>query len=292
MAITSWFLKRGVSLIAKLSLFIFILGLLLPSPCFSYSLPPDNTLRVELKWVDERANVYFWNDFWRSPYSGRKEQFIYMYVEPITEKFTIPGPTSFTVIQNGKQYSIDIEILKEDNGLLFAGPVYVPQTFILTTMEQAYGIDGFDPCQPLTIIFDDGWHEPQKIQYSPISEYGVSPDIKVNGSHGPITLSRSDILSITVSLDNNGQTDNADWWLAADTPFGLYFFTFDGWTDAWVPGYQGPLFYLDSFEAFNMPVLGLPAGTYTLYFGVDTVMDGNVTWDSVYYDTVEVNITE
>ena len=57
-AITSWFLKRGVSLITKLSLFIFILGLLLPSPCFSYNLPPDNTLRVELKWVDERANVY------------------------------------------------------------------------------------------------------------------------------------------------------------------------------------------------------------------------------------------
>ena len=90
MAITSWFLKRGVSLITKLSLFIFILGLLLSSPGFSYSLPPDNALRVELKWVDERANVYFWNDFWRSPYSGRKEQFIYMYVEPITEKFTIP----------------------------------------------------------------------------------------------------------------------------------------------------------------------------------------------------------
>ena len=41
-----------------------------------------------------------------------------------------------------------------------------------------------------------------------------------------------------------------------------------------------------------MPVSGLPAGTYTLYFGVDTVMDGNVTWDSVYYDTVEVNVTE
>jgi len=118
------------------------------------------------------------------------------------------------------------------------------------------------------------------------------PDIKVNGSDGPITLSQSDILSITISLDNNGRTDNADWWLAADTPFGLYFFTFDGWTDAWVPGYQGPLFYLDSFEVFNMPVLGLPAGTYTLYFGVDTVMDGNVTWDSVYYDTVVINVIE
>jgi len=41
-----------------------------------------------------------------------------------------------------------------------------------------------------------------------------------------------------------------------------------------------------------MPVSGLPAGTYTLYFGVDTARDGNVTWVSVYYDTVEVIVTE
>jgi len=118
------------------------------------------------------------------------------------------------------------------------------------------------------------------------------PDIKVNESDDPITLTQSDTLTIIVSLNNNGITDNADWWLAADTPFGLFFFTFDGWTDAWVPGYQGPLFYLDSFEVLNMPVSGLPAGTYTLYFGVDTDMDGNVTWDSLYYDIVVVNITE
>jgi len=137
--------------------------------------------------------------------------------------------------------------------------------------------------------------------YYPKKEYciytfGVSekpvPDIKINGSDGPITLNQSDTLTLTVALDNNGQTDNADWWLAADTPFGLFFFTFDGWTDALMPGYQGPLSYLDSFEVLNMPVSGLPAGIYTLYFGVDTVMDGDVTWDSVYYDTVVVNITD
>jgi len=118
------------------------------------------------------------------------------------------------------------------------------------------------------------------------------PDIKANGSDGPVTLDQLDTLTVTVALDNNGITDNADWWLAADTPFGLFFFTFDGWTDAWMPGYQGPLSYLDSFEVLNMPVSGLPAGTYTLYFGVDTVMDGDVTWDSVYYDTVEVNVID
>ena len=118
------------------------------------------------------------------------------------------------------------------------------------------------------------------------------PDIKINGSDGPIKLNQSDTLTITVTLNNTGQTNNADWWLAADTPFGLFFFTFEGWTTTWVPGYQSPLFYLDSFEVFSMPVSGLQAGTYTLYFGVDTVMDRNVTWDSAYYDTVVVNITE
>ena len=50
------------------------------------------------------------------------------------------------------------------------------------------------------------------------------PDIQVNGSDEPITLSQSDTLTVTVTLDNNDRTDNADWWLAADTPFGLYFF--------------------------------------------------------------------
>lgn len=118
------------------------------------------------------------------------------------------------------------------------------------------------------------------------------PDIKANGSDEPITLNQSDTLTITVSLNNNDLTENADWWLAADTPFGLYFYTFDGWTTDWVPAYQGPLFYLDSYEVLNIPVLGLPAGTYTLYFGVDTNMDGNVTWESVYYDTVVVNVIE
>jgi len=120
----------------------------------------------------------------------------------------------------------------------------------------------------------------------------ILPDIKINGCDGPITLNQLDTITITVTLDNNGRTDNADWWLAADTPFGLYFFTFEGWTTDWVPGYQGPLFYLAPFEVLNMPVSGLPAGTYTLYFGIDTVMDGVVTWESTYYDSLIIEITE
>jgi len=120
----------------------------------------------------------------------------------------------------------------------------------------------------------------------------IQPDIKANGSGGPITLNQSDTLTITVSLNNNGITDNADWWLAADTPFGLYFYTFSGWVLYTEPAYQHALFYLPTYEVFSTPVSGLPAGTYTLYFGVDTVMDGDITWDSAYYDTVEVTVTD
>jgi len=116
------------------------------------------------------------------------------------------------------------------------------------------------------------------------------PDIKVNGSDGPITLYQNDTLTITVSLNNNGITEDADWWLAADTPFGLYFYTFSGWVPYTEPAYQHALFYLPTYEVFSTSVSWLQEGTYTFYFGVDTVMDGIITWDSLYYDTVEVNI--
>ena len=118
------------------------------------------------------------------------------------------------------------------------------------------------------------------------------PDIKVNGSDGPITLYQNDTLTITVSLNNNGITDNADWWLAAQAPFGLYFYTFSGWVPYTKPAYQHPLFYLPTYEVFSTSISWLQEGTYTFYFGVDMVMDGIITWDSLYYDTVEVNITE
>jgi len=118
-------------------------------------------------------------------------------------------------------------------------------------------------------------------------------DIKANGQDGPITLSHSDTLTISLSLDNNGRTDNADFWLAVDTSFGVFFYILDeGWTDAWVPGYQGPLCYLDSYKVIrDMELLWIRAGKYTFYFGVDTVMDGEITWDKAVYDTVEVNIS-
>jgi hypothetical protein len=120
----------------------------------------------------------------------------------------------------------------------------------------------------------------------------IFADIKANAADGPVTVSTYDTLSISVTLDNMQRGDHADWWLAANTPFGLYFYTFSGWTSNLQPAYQGPLLQCPSFEVVNMPASVLPAGVYTFFFGVDTVMDGSLTMGNAYYDFVRVNVVK
>jgi hypothetical protein len=117
-----------------------------------------------------------------------------------------------------------------------------------------------------------------------------TPNIKANDSDGPVTISQSNTLSVTIALNAAESTDNADWWVLADTPVGWYRYDVGG--DTWVPGqavtHQGPLFDLSSYEVLNM--LGLPLGDYTFYFGVDTVMNGSINLGQLYYDSVDVTI--
>jgi len=147
------------------------------------------------------------------------------------------------------------------------------------------------------VILENITYEYSELNHTEIhgcSQPSSNPTLEIlaNGSDSPITLRQADTLTLTISLKNNGITNNADWWLAKDTPSGLYFFTFEGWTTDWVPGYQGPLFHLDSFEVLNVPASEFPVGTYTFYFCIDTNMDNNITWDSLYCDSIVVNVTE
>ena len=88
----------------------------------------------------------------------------------------------------------------------------------------------------------------------------ISPDIKANGSDGPVTILESQTLKVAVSLDPGDFTGvDVDWWVAADTPHGWFYF--DAGTFGWVfagssPGdlrvtHQGPLFDLGPFEVFE-----------------------------------------
>ena len=117
-----------------------------------------------------------------------------------------------------------------------------------------------------------------------------TPDIKANGSDGPITVSPSDSVSITISLnagDKAGQ--NADWWIAVSTPSGdWYTFVYPGLN--WLPGVnlcaQTGLFDLAPYEVLNRT---LPVGTYTFYFALDNP-DGMATGPWWGMDSVEVNV--
>ncbi len=118
-----------------------------------------------------------------------------------------------------------------------------------------------------------------------------APDIKANGSDGPLTLSTTGTLSVSVSLTaGSGAGTNADWWLLAKYSENWYYYNLS--TNSWQAGqtvtYQGALGDLSTYTLPNMS--GLPAGSYILYFGVDTLMNGLVSTDRIYYDKVDLTV--
>jgi hypothetical protein len=118
----------------------------------------------------------------------------------------------------------------------------------------------------------------------------IDIDIKANGSDGPITISQSDNLVIEASLNVEFISSDADWWLLAYSPMGV--FHYDKATGNWVPGlsvtYQGPLRDLNPLEVLN--ISGLPVGSYTFCFGVDLNMNGSINMSQAHYDLVKVTI--
>jgi hypothetical protein len=121
------------------------------------------------------------------------------------------------------------------------------------------------------------------------------PSITANGMGDVVTLDRSETpdLIFTFSLDNRGRTDPADWWIIFNSPAGMYFLTADGLTEEWTPFLQLPLF--DAIAGYDyppIPLAGMPLGSFTVFFAVDTDQDGLLSWTNLYYDWVRVNLTE
>ncbi len=116
-------------------------------------------------------------------------------------------------------------------------------------------------------------------------------DVKANGGDGPLGVSPTTPVSITISLDAGEWKDRQmDYWLAVGTPWGVYSLV---WGTGWVPGLapliQAPLFdIIPPFEIFNIP---LPAGSYVVYFGVDKP-DGVLNPAELWYDGVWISSSD
>jgi len=135
--------------------------------------------------------------------------------------------------------------------------------------------------------------------YSHAGATSAAPDIKLNGMDDMVTLTSNSTLTATVQLDASEQTGKqADWWIAAETPMGWYYYQYpDMWhfggegVEDLNPAYQGALFNLtEPLEVLRMT--GLPAGAYVFYFGVDTTVNGLVDTGSLSYDWDSFDVVE
>lgn len=123
------------------------------------------------------------------------------------------------------------------------------------------------------------------------------PDIVIiaNGSAGVVNLNTIDDLFIQIELDPFSSSGvSADWWIIADVGIGnFYYYDLDTslWMEGMGVGKQGPLFDFELIEILDLPP-PLPAGTFTFYFGVDTIPNGEVDVGNLFYSFVTVNITE
>lgn len=101
-----------------------------------------------------------------------------------------------------------------------------------------------------------------------------SPDIKANGSDGPVFVTPADTFELTIALDPGGMAGKlCDWWIVIWTPYEPFL----------IPLGQIPLFNLPEIPLAS---LTLPEGIYGFIFVLDNTPDGNfgLTW----YDYVIV----
>ncbi len=124
----------------------------------------------------------------------------------------------------------------------------------------------------------------------------LSIDIQINGSDGPLTISSSESVVVSLSLDpgaHNGQ--NADWWIVkykkSELIFGipeLHCFTLpDGWSSGIHRTIEYPLVAINDLEIGGHY---LAPGDYTFYFSVDDNANNNP--EATWFDFVDVQVVE
>lgn len=125
------------------------------------------------------------------------------------------------------------------------------------------------------------------------------PEIRINGSTGLLTSRKGSTLVIAVELDAGSDSGKeADWWVLATTPIGEWYY-FDYPNSVWryagalanvSTSYQGILKDIAPKALYDLDTSNLSEGSYTFYFGVDTIINGSIDYDGVHYDSVIVNL--
>ncbi len=123
---------------------------------------------------------------------------------------------------------------------------------------------------------------------------GAEPGIFANVMAGTANLNTSDSLIVDIELEAGPSVGiSADWWIIADA--GGVYFSYDLATSLWAEGIivaqQAALADLEPLEILDLPA-PLPAGSFTFYFAVDLLANGEIDLNDLVYSAVTVNITE
>ncbi len=119
------------------------------------------------------------------------------------------------------------------------------------------------------------------------------PDIKVNGQDGPLSVTTSDLVNVTISLDPGDQLGLfADWWVYMEKDIaGTWWCRYTGSVPQWykapvpIPFAGARLLNFSNYEVLAPRTL--PMGTYTWTFSVD---DKNGTLEDTYTDSVVLTV--
>lgn len=118
------------------------------------------------------------------------------------------------------------------------------------------------------------------------------PGVTINDSDEDLTLTTGDALFFDISLLPGDAIGDHEYWLVITTPFGTY--SFDAATLSWLEGlavtYQGPLMTILPTSIDFMD--NLPVGSYTVYFGVDSLTNGSVDPETLIYDSLMVTVSD
>ena len=145
----------------------------------------------------------------------------------------------------------------------------------------------YDSGAGITLIYDKNGNLLKK---AVTSGSNPVPDILANLSDGPITVTSTVPVSITVGLAPGVQTgQTAEWWIVAATPFGWYSYVYpDGWVEGIIACIQLPVLRLAPLvELLN---LNLPIVDYIFYFVLDNNTDGVVNGN--WSDMLEVHVMQ
>lgn len=186
-----------------------------------------------------------------------------------------PSTNAYGINNSGQVAGTFPDVMSLNHGFVYSGGTYASLDY--PNAEYGTNAYGINSSGQVTGHFTD---------YNGIHGFVATP---VNTASLGISLNGSVLTIQLTAAGYKGQ--NADWWLVAYTPWGhWYSYVYPNtWADIGtdlsqvMPAYQGPLIDISSLALFD--TTGISSGTYIVYFGVDTNMNGKLDYNLLYYSS-------